>query len=126
MSWAAAAAALAGRRLATGAGTVRLGFAAESLVCSSNPRTGALVENNFIRASQQQAVSCYATHAKLKSYSSLKDRFLINAKGMYIRRKAGKRHLASTKNRVRLRWLKKPAYVVPAYGYVMKKLGFLQ
>lgn len=59
---------------------------------------------------------------KQKSLSSLKKRIKVTAKGKYLRRKAGKKHLLSSKTRARKRSLKNATVVHKTFTKKMQRL----
>jgi large subunit ribosomal protein L35 len=59
---------------------------------------------------------------KAKTLSSLKKRLKITATGKYLRRKAGKSHLLSSKNRRRKRNLSRPTVVSKSFSKKFRAL----
>jgi large subunit ribosomal protein L35 len=59
---------------------------------------------------------------KLKGKDSFRERFKVTPRGKVLHAKSGRRHLAASKNRKRIRQLGKPAVLGESMAYKVRKV----
>ncbi|MCX7703028.1 MAG: 50S ribosomal protein L35 [Planctomycetota bacterium] len=59
---------------------------------------------------------------KLKGKDSFRERFKVTARGKVLHAKRGRRHLMASKNRKRLRQLRKVAVLDESFAYKVRKV----